>query len=311
VTRPRTIFCLQVGVAGLGILAIVAAGLPLAGNATFAAPSVEALVHACRNFVLPDLSLAAIVALALSSAAFAVLVLAGCSFLRQHRASRHLLARLPVVETRELAGQSVCVIAAADVQAFCAGLLRPKVYLSTAALSALDTEQLRAVIAHEAHHARQRDPLRIMFARVLGDSLFFLPALRRLGDAYARVAELAADRAAIGASRGDARPLAGALLTFGEGPGPAVVGIAPERVDHLLGQQPVVQLPVALLALSAAFTLAVVIVSQRVADAAAMAPIDVPLVASQLCMLLMAVLPPAAGGMALLRARRALIGRAV
>jgi len=300
-----------VGVAGLGILAIVAAALPLAGNATFASPSAAALVHACRSFVLPDLSLAAIIALALGSAAIAVLVLAGCSLLRHHRASRRFLERLPVVETRELAGQPVCVIAAGDVQAFCAGLLRPKVYLSSAALSTLDTEQLRAVITHEAHHARHRDPLRIMFARVLGDSLFFLPALKRLGDDYARLAELAADRAAVGASRGDVRPLAGALLAFGEGPGPAVVGIAPERIDHLLGQRPAWQLPVALLAWSAALTLAVVIVSQRVADAAAMAPIDVPLVASQLCMLFMAVVPPTAGGMALLRARRALIGRAV
>lgn len=289
----------------MGILAILAAGVPVARSMTFASPSADAIVRACRSFVLPDLSLVALMTLGLGSATIAVLVLAGRSLVRQSRASHRFLARLSIVESYELAGVRVHLVAGNGVQAFCAGLLRPKVYLSRHAVASLDPDQLRAVIAHEAHHARQRDPLRILFARVLGDSLFFLPALRRLGDGYATMAELAADRAAIGANGGDARPLAGALVAFGDGPGPAVVGIAPERVDHLLGQQPVWQMPVALLAWAGVVTLAIVIVSQRLAETAAMAPLHVLLLSSQLCMVLMAVAPLATGGMVLLSGRGA------
>lgn len=48
----------------------------------------------------------------------------------------------------------------------------------------------------------------------------------RLSRRYAALAELAADRAAVRASRDDVAPLASALLSF-EAADPAVVGIAP------------------------------------------------------------------------------------
>ena len=69
--------------------------------------------------------------------------------------------------------------------------------------------------------------------RVLRDALFFLPVLRDAERRYAALAEVAADEAAVRSA--GAEPLASALLYFGEQPGGAV-GIAAERVDHLLGQ---------------------------------------------------------------------------
>lgn len=99
----------------------------------------------------------------------------------------------------------------------------------------LSHEELDAVIAHESHHARRRDPLRLLVARSVAADLFFLPVMRRLAERYAAMAELAADEAAVGATRGP-RALASALLAFDAHPSPAVVGIAPERIDHLLGR---------------------------------------------------------------------------
>ena len=47
-----------------------------------------------------------------------------------------------------------------DHIAWCAGLLRPQVYLSSGLLTSLSAEQLRIIVAHEQTHAIRRDNLR-------------------------------------------------------------------------------------------------------------------------------------------------------
>ncbi|MBU0536927.1 MAG: M48 family metalloprotease [Gammaproteobacteria bacterium] len=47
-----------------------------------------------------------------------------------------------------------------DHLAWCAGLLRPQVYLSSGLLTSLSAEQLRIIVAHEQTHAIRRDNLR-------------------------------------------------------------------------------------------------------------------------------------------------------
>ena len=75
--------------------------------------------------------------------------------------------------------------------------------------------ELRAVLAHEQHHGALRDPLRLAVGRVLCQALFFLPVLRPLHDRYADVAEMTADAAALDAIDGAAAPLASAMLAVG------------------------------------------------------------------------------------------------
>jgi Zn-dependent protease with chaperone function len=53
----------------------------------------------------------------------------------------------------------VC-LAGDDATAFCAGLLRPRVYLTEGVVRVLDPGALDAVLVHESAHARRRDPLR-------------------------------------------------------------------------------------------------------------------------------------------------------
>ena len=98
--------------------------------------------------------------------------------------------------------------------AFCAGWLRPRVYVSTGVLGRLSDSELRAVLAHEQHHGALRDPLRLAVSRVLCQALFFLPVLRPLHDRSADVAELRADAAALEASNGATAPLASPLLAL-------------------------------------------------------------------------------------------------
>jgi Zn-dependent protease with chaperone function len=136
-------------------------------------------------------------------------------------------------------GNVVCLDSPA-ASAFCAGLLRPRVFVTSGMVAALAAEELDAVLVHEAEHARRRDPLRRLAGRAAADVLFWLPLVgwwtsRRLEDA-----ELAADRAAI--DRVGRTPLARALRATAAPAAPAVGarfdGAGPARVTQLLGDRP-------------------------------------------------------------------------
>src|ERR1700722_7640444 len=115
----------------------------------------------------------------------------GRELLADRRFARALAARSPL----PLGG--AWVITDDEPQAFCAGLLRPRIYVSTGALDLLDGAPLAAVLAHERHHALRHDPLRLACGRALVASLFFIPALRRMVERQAALAEMPADDAAV------------------------------------------------------------------------------------------------------------------
>jgi Zn-dependent protease with chaperone function len=151
-----------------------------------------------------------------------VLFRAGRSLVRQAAAGRRL-ARLPVRARRTIGGHPVAIVGGSQPRAFCAGLLRPRVCVTESALARLSADQLRAVVEHEACHARRRDPLRLAIAQVAADGF----GLRGLAGSQAGVADLAADAAAV-AALGSPQPLAAAMVRLREP--------APERIDHLLGR---------------------------------------------------------------------------
>lgn len=126
--------------------------------------------------------------------------------------------------------------------AFCAGLVRPRVYVTTGLLAALTERELEAVLWHEEYHVAHRDPLKLVIADALA-AVFFLPLLPYLRQRYALAKELAADRRAVGAM-GEGRSLAAALYRLlvlaapHPPPGAPAVGAPPSlavRIDALLG----------------------------------------------------------------------------
>jgi bla regulator protein blaR1 len=179
---------------------------------------------------------------ALGLIAAAVIVRAGVSLARQLRAQRAFLRRLPVVREAVVHGHAVRVVPGHGLQAFCAGLLRPAVYVSEGTLAASEPV-VRAVLAHEEHHRARRDPLRLLCARTVADALRPLPPFAALAEREAALADLAADAASVEAL-GNRAPLASALARFGD--------VAPERVDRLVGATRAVAIPSALLIAAAA-----------------------------------------------------------
>jgi len=217
---------IQLGLGFVAALLVIGAAALVAVGTSLASLPGAAVASACTHW-LGSGGPAALIGLALLAGAVAVAVRAAHSTYRQLHAGRAYLRALEIGAEGEIGGVSYRRIESTEPLAFCAGYLRPHIYLSAGSLGRLDHHELRAVVAHEAHR---------LLGRALSDGLFFVPVLRRMCDRYATLGELAADEAAVN-ELGDRRPLASALLKFSDAesvPTP-VAGVDPERVDHLLG----------------------------------------------------------------------------
>ncbi|MGH2376852.1 MAG: M56 family metallopeptidase [Candidatus Limnocylindria bacterium] len=183
--------------------------------------------------------------------AIASLVLGALKAGRTLRRTRRVLAlHRPIATPTRLAtaaravGVSDAVVCFADPRpyAYCRGFLRPEVWVSSGALTALKPRELEAVLLHEAFHRRQRDPLRILVGLVLSQLLFAQPLIRLLAARFEVAKELDADRAAVRA-QGTIRHLASALYQLGRSPLPLATSelavgawsLSRARVDQLCG----------------------------------------------------------------------------
>lgn len=295
----------------LAVLGVAATAL--ASTAVIAAVALHVgpldAVAACRGYLTSHVSpaWALVLALAVLVATVAIrAVRATRTRLHACRALRHALAELPV---RDVQGQRVRVLAGPRPAAFCAGLLRPQLCVSTGALSQLRSDELRAVLAHERHHAQRRDPLRRMCADVLADALFFLPVLRPLAERRTTLAELRADEAAIAACGGDARALAAALLTFEENGSTAAGAVEAERVEHLAGtpaawMPPLMPLLAALATLATLLALPVLAVERTTGTSLALDAFGVPI-----CLAILLATPFALAAAVATRASRTHAGK--
>jgi Zn-dependent protease with chaperone function len=287
----RLVFGLAVA---LGAFGLIGAGSAVAAAAASVhregARGHEVAILGGR-FTYPVVNVAAVLLLLLAVLGAAVLVRVISGLWRQSRGYRHFVRDLRVIGP--LPGHpSVTVVADPVPQAFCAGYLRPRIYVSDGALELLAGEELTAVLLHEQDHRRAHDPLRLACARILSQSLFFLPALRPLSDRYAELAEQRADGAAVAGSGGEKQALASALLAFDASAPEGSAGISPERVDSLLGVGGGSGIPAALIAASLALLSVLVVLVWRASGvASAHATFNLPLVSSQPCMLMLALLP--------------------
>jgi len=280
---------LALGAAGLAASALV---LAAAVSAVHIEPeAAHRLDVAGLALTYPAINAAAVLLLGLAALGAAVLVVTVRAAWRQLRAHRRLVRTLPVIGP--VPGHpTVALIDVAAPLAFCAGWLRPRVYVSTEVLARLSESELRAVLAHEQHHEALRDPLRLAVSGVLCQALFFLPVVRLLHDRYADVAELTADAAALDAMDGAAAPLAAAMLAVATTGADEVVGISPARVDSLLGQ-PRAWRPPRLLLIAALATLGALVALAWRADghASLHTSLNLPVVSSQPCVLVLALVP--------------------
>jgi beta-lactamase regulating signal transducer with metallopeptidase domain len=242
----------------------------------------------------PAANAGAVIVLALGLLGGIVTVIALAAIVSEFRGARRLARRLDELDPTPRDG--ILVIDDEGPEAFCAGLLRPRIYVTTGALARLDGPALDAVLAHERQHARRRDPLRLAASRVIARSLFFLPAMPELRRGQQMLIEITADESAVHAAAGDRSALARAILSLSDGAeASGSAGVDPVRVDYLLGDAhgwrfPALMCMVALTLI--ALILTVAILAGR--EATGSATLDPPFLSAQPCVVMLALIPCAA-----------------
>lgn len=227
---PRTLHRLWAAL-GVSVLAFAVAGpLALAHPGT---PTVRSLVNQCTVAATPRIELGWILGVLSTAVVLCAAVRGGRSLLRAVGAD-HELARLVGVRC-VVGGHDVVRVDSAMAAAFCAGIVRPRIYVTEGTWQMLTPPQLEAVVHHEAYHRGRREPLRQCVRDAFAAALFFVPVLRAVEHRVRVMEELYADAAALRAARGDRRPLAAALLRF-ETSLTAGGGVLAERVDALTGK---------------------------------------------------------------------------
>lgn len=254
----RAFASVLLGSAGTG--AIIA--LPLVftlfpGYAQEALHGSDGFVRLCAAAVsrlgayLPPLGL---LVLALSALAVGLALVRALGILR--RTARLAALRLEVSPPPQVALAAVRVglsdrlscFAHPDAIAYTAGLLRPRIWLSTGLSERLAPDALAAVLWHERAHLVARDPLRVLIARSVAALFFVVPWVGALVERYEIAKELDADREAL-RRMGTPAPLAQALCALGDRnaePAALAIGawsLSGLRIDQLNGARPQELLP--------------------------------------------------------------------
>jgi Zn-dependent protease with chaperone function len=94
--------------------------------------------------------------------------------------------------------------------AFTHGIWHPRIVVSTGLVEVTTHDELVAVLRHEDHHLRHRDPLTVLVARTWSAAFFLVPLVGAMLQRVLDRQELKADRAAVDSC--GISPVAGALL---------------------------------------------------------------------------------------------------
>ena len=124
------------------------------------------------------------------------------------------------------------------------GWFRPVILLPVCALSGLNQDQLRAIIAHELAHIRRLDAFVNLFQILVETLLFYHPAMWWLNRRIRAERELCCDEIAVSLT-GDRLEYASALALMAEWKAAPMLAMAanrgslPRRILHVLGRKPV------------------------------------------------------------------------
>ena len=226
-------------------LSLLLAGLAVVVPSPVVSAGIADLLHACvmalrAQYATPGGALlhAAAATATLTLAARAAYLLAA-SLRDARRTRREHLAQLRLAARRDPHVDAL-IVEHATATAYCLPGRARTIVLTTAALAALDDDELAAVMAHERAHLRGRHHLVIAAAVALSGTVPFLPVFRWARGEQARLLEMRADDdAATGADR---LTVARALVHLAEGSVPAVALGAADvaalaRVERLLAPE--------------------------------------------------------------------------
>jgi Zn-dependent protease with chaperone function len=219
------------------LAALGLAGLTLAVHATALGGGLSHLIGACvlrlrDAYATPGGATVAGLGLTLAGAVLARTALTALTHVRAVRRQAVQHAQTARLVGRPDPGLGATLVDHAQPAAYCVAGPHPTVILTTAALAALDPEQLDAVLAHERAHLASHHHLLLAIARIGRQVLPFVPLTRAADTQITRLVEMHADDTAT-AGRGT-RPLATALVVLAAaGPAPGLAAAATDAVQRI------------------------------------------------------------------------------
>jgi Zn-dependent protease with chaperone function len=208
------------------VAAIGLAGLTLAVHATALGGGLSHLIGACvlrlrDAYATPGGATAAGLGLTLAGAVLARTALTAATHLRavRRQAVQHALTARLVGRPDPALGATL--VDHAQPAAYCVAGPHPTVILTTAALQALDPDQLDAVLAHERAHLASHHHRLLAIARIGRQVLPFLPLMQVADTQITRLVEMHADDTATAGRRTGPLATALAVLAAAAGPAPA------------------------------------------------------------------------------------------
>ncbi len=221
------------------VVAVALAGLTVALHTSALSGGLSRLIGACvlrlrQEYGTPGGATVAVLGIIVAAAIIARTTLA--AVLHTRATGRQALLHS---ETARLVGRPQPELGAVLLEhdqpaAYCVAGRQPTVIVTSAAVAALSTAQLHAVMAHERAHLRYHHHRLQALARVARQVLPFMPLLRDGEAQVERLIELHADDAATSAH--DPRRLASALVvlaTSGAGPAPVLAAGATDVVARV------------------------------------------------------------------------------
>ncbi|MBA2638473.1 MAG: M56 family metallopeptidase [Nocardioidaceae bacterium] len=206
------------------LVSVVLAGLALAVPEIPFSTNVAALVSACTVALRSQYATPGGAVLSVTGGMLAVTVVARVGFcllaglVTSRRQRRRQLEALTLVP-RGHEGCGARVVDHPAAAAYCLPGRREQIVVTTAAVAALDPDQLTAVLAHERAHLRGRHDLMLAASDTLRRAFPRVQAFSDAHHATVRLVEMLADDVA--ARRNDRLTIATALVRLAEAPAPA------------------------------------------------------------------------------------------
>src|SRR5260221_79695 len=140
------LYLLHVALAGVGAILLAGGTAMIFSRQSFSVPTSQAVSDACHNCLTAG-GPAALLGLSVAALALAAVCLGLRSVHRQVRAtSRYLATQDLSAEPVEVDGIPCRLIDSEEPRAFCAGYLRPRVYLSRGAQEQPEDDELRGIL---------------------------------------------------------------------------------------------------------------------------------------------------------------------
>jgi Zn-dependent protease with chaperone function len=225
---PRLAVCLWQALSLSALAAAALAGLAIAVPSARISGDLAEVLRACvmslqTSYATPGGAAVTGAGLTLTVTLLVRVAFCATSGLARAGRARREHARKLAILARPAPGLDAVVLPHATAAAYCVPGRNQRVVLTTAAVQALSTDELRAVLAHERAHLAERHHLVLAGADILARAFPVVPLFRTARREVARLLELAADDAA---SRQHERHSIAAALAVLAGGGSPEVGLA-------------------------------------------------------------------------------------